>query len=329
MTSLNWNHLRVFAAIVDHGGVTRAAQVLGISQSAASQTLQRLEAAMDRRLVRREGRSFILTPVGETIYADIQDMQAAAGRIGLRMGQHRPELRVMIVSNLVSPLLDEAFRLFYQRHPDTLLRVEVRSSHDIVASLREQPHGLGICLLTETLPDLECRFLFQDEWSVFCGVEHPFFGREEVTLEELRGEPFVAFACARDGTGLEPMGPLSIQLGLGRSTSGTSAHVEEVRRMIVSGVGLGLLPWTSARAEVAAGQLWPVRTTGDWLGTHIYLVRPNRACAVAEQQFAAVIEELLPLYPARQGCTPRAVSVQNGLDQHGAGFMDRGGDGTV
>ena len=298
MTTLNWNHLRIFVAIAEHGGVTRAAQALGMSQSAVSQTLQRLETAMDRTLVRRQGRGFALTPVGESVLADVRAMQAAAERIDLRIRQDGPELQVMIVSNLISPLLDETFRLFHQRHPDTLLRIEVRSSHDIIAALRDQSHGIGICLLAEPVPDLDCRFLFRDEWSVFCGVEHPFFGREEVTLDELRQEPFVAFACARDGAGLEPMGPLSARLGLGRRTSGTSAHVEEVRRMIVTGVGLGLLPWASARAEVQGGLLWPVRTTGEWLGTHIYMVRHHHARAPAETQFAEVIEELLPLFGA-------------------------------
>ena len=77
--ALNWNHLRVLAAIVEQGGVTRAAQALGMSQSAVSQTLQRLETDMDRTLVRREARGFSLTPVGEALLADIQAMQAAAG----------------------------------------------------------------------------------------------------------------------------------------------------------------------------------------------------------------------------------------------------------
>ena len=269
MSTLNWNHLRIFAAIVENGGVTRAAQVLGMSQSAVSQTLQRLETAMQRTLVRRDGRGFSLTATGEAVLADVQAMQVAAEHIGLRVGKHRPELRLMIVSNLISPLLDEAIRLFHQRHPETLLRVDVHNSHDIVATLREQAQGVGICLLTDPVPELDCRFLFRDEWSVFCGVEHPFFGRDEITLDELQKEPFVAFACASDGAGLEPMGPLSMRLGLGHSTSGTSSHVEEVRRMIVSGVGLGLLPWSSARDEVKAGLLWPIRTTGVWSPTRL------------------------------------------------------------
>ena len=83
MATLNWNHLRVFAAIAENGGVTRAAQALGMSQSAVSQTLLRLETAMDRTLVRREGRGFSLTPMGEAVLADAQAMQTAAERIGL------------------------------------------------------------------------------------------------------------------------------------------------------------------------------------------------------------------------------------------------------
>ena len=70
MATLNWNHLRVFAAIAENGGVTRAAQALGMSQSAVSQTLLRLETAMDRTLVRREGRGFSLTPMGEAMDED-------------------------------------------------------------------------------------------------------------------------------------------------------------------------------------------------------------------------------------------------------------------
>ena len=78
--TLNWNHLRVFAVIVEQGGVTRAAQSLGMSQSAVSQTLQRLETAMDRTLVRREGRSFCLTPVGEAVMPTSPDGNSGPGR---------------------------------------------------------------------------------------------------------------------------------------------------------------------------------------------------------------------------------------------------------
>ena len=85
MTPLNWNHLRIFGAIVEQGGVTRAAQVLGMSQPAVSQTLQRLEAAMDQPLVRRDGRGFGLTPLGEAVHANVRDMQGAAERIGRAM----------------------------------------------------------------------------------------------------------------------------------------------------------------------------------------------------------------------------------------------------
>ena len=46
MDKLSWNLLRIFAAIGEAGGVTRAAEGLGLSQPAVSQSLARLEAAL-------------------------------------------------------------------------------------------------------------------------------------------------------------------------------------------------------------------------------------------------------------------------------------------
>lgn len=296
---LNWNHLRILAAVVEHGGVTAAARVLGISQPAVTLTLQRLEAMLDQPLLRRDRGGFALTPLGESIHAEALAMQRAAARVAQRAGLRQPELTLRLVSNVAMPLLDEAIRLFHQRHPETRLRVLVETSNLIVSALRDTGQGVGICLLPGPLPDLDCRLIRREDWSIFCGVEHPFFGRAEVPLDELREEPFVAFYCAAEGTGLEPMEPLSSRLGLGRRISGTSAHVEEVRRMIVAGVGLGLLPISAARQQQAAGQLWPIRATPERLGTHVWMVRARHRTDDAEARFAAIIDELLPLFPVQ------------------------------
>lgn len=294
---LNWNQLRIFAAIVAHGGVTAAARALGISQPAVSLTLQRLETRLDQPLVWRDGRPFALTPMGEAIHAEALSMSRAAERALQRVRHAQAELTIRLVSNVSLPLLDEAIRLFHQRHPETRLRILIDNSQRIVAQLRESGRGIGVCLLNAPLPDLDCKVLKRQEWSVFCGVEHPFFGRPHVPLAELQGEPFVAFHCATEGNGLEPMLRLSSRLGLGRRISGTSAHVGEIRRMIVAGVGLGLLPLSAVKEQVAAGQLWPIRATDEPLGANLWAVIARNTPDSAEQDFAALIDELMPLFP--------------------------------
>ena len=296
MSDANWHLLRIFAVIVEQRGVTRAAESLGLSQPAVSQSLQKLEAALGHPLIRRGSRDFEMTAMGEAVHAEVAAMNRAAESITRLTGQGRDELLVRVVSNLVLPLIDEAFRLFHQRHPEIAFRVEVLRSHAVITALRDSGRGIGICLLARPLEDLDCRLIHEEEWSLYCGVEHPFFGRPQVTLEELRPEPFVSFACAAEGPGLESMVPLSRHFGLGGTISGVSAHVEEVRRMIIAGVGLGVLPISAGRAAQQAGQLWPLRVSDQPLRTHVYLVSPRHHGDQAAAAFAALIDEILPLF---------------------------------
>lgn len=300
MENPNWNLLRIFAAVAGEGGVTRASEALGLSQPAVSQSLRKLEEALGQPLVQRNARQFELTPFGAEVQAEAASMQAAAGRIIAKAARSRSRLEIAMIPNLPSALLDEALRLFHQRRPETRLRIDILSSMDIIARLRATGRGVGICLLPRPLPDLDCRLLFSTDWSVFCGVEHPLFGREEVTLDELRAEPFVAFSCADSGTGFEPMDSLSRDLGLGRNVIATSTSAEEVRRMIVAGLGLGVLSWTTARAAHEAGLLWPIRITRETLVAHIYLVHAPDCGDAAAAEFAAIVAELQPLYLGRR-----------------------------
>ncbi|QJD16302.1 LysR family transcriptional regulator [Paracoccus sanguinis] len=293
MDKLSWNLLRIFAAIGEAGGVTRAAEGLGLSQPAVSQSLARLEAALDTVLVDRGARDFALTEAGAAIHAEAVAMHRSVERIGTLAGHARARLEIAVIPDWPSEVFDEALRLFHQRYPQTPVRIDVLSSMDILARLRATGRGIGVCLLPRPLDDLECRLLDEPEWSVFCGVEHAMFGRDEISLDELRAEPFVAFTCAGSPRGFEPMDPLSRGLGLGQNVIATSTSPDEVRRMIVAGLGLGVMPWTTTREAHRAGLLWPLRITHETLAAHIYLVHPPSfgEDAVAAS-FAALVAEV-------------------------------------
>ena len=64
--AINLRHLRLFAAVVDHGGFTKAAAQLGLSQPAISKSLAELERSLHVRLIDRSGRSAQLTHAGRS-----------------------------------------------------------------------------------------------------------------------------------------------------------------------------------------------------------------------------------------------------------------------
>lgn len=298
---LNLNLLRTFAAVARHGGVSAAARALGLTQPTVSQALGKIERELGCRLVLRSSRRLALTSAGEAVRDECEAILAAVERIAARTrAMRRPRLTISIVSNLTSPLIDEALRLQHQREPDTELRIEVRNSHEIVERMRARLSGVGLCLLPRPLDDLDCRLLYREEFAVFCGAEHGLWGEAEVAVERLRREPFVEIACAADPHGFEPMEALRREAGLGVDgrVSGTSANLEEVGRMIAAGFGIGVLPVAAAAAAVSRGRLWPLRVTEHPLGADVFLIRGRVAPEDSpESRFRALIEELLPHFP--------------------------------
>ncbi|NHF71791.1 LysR family transcriptional regulator [Paracoccus sp. 12-3] len=302
VNDLNWNLLRSFCAIAEEKGITRAAKRLNMSQPSVSQALQRLEEQLGCQLVFRDSRRFALTLRGERVYQECVEILRGVDRIAVLAQDRNDEdygtLALQIISNLCSPLLDEALRLYHQRNPSITFHIEVQNSQETVRRISQEKTGLGICLLSKPIVGLDCKLLFREEFVVFCGAEHRLYGQAQVSARELQQEPFVAFTCATDGMGLEPMVMLREGAGLGRRISGSSHNLEEVRRMIVSGLGIGLLPAAAVAEEVAQGQLWPLRFTSQPLGADVFLIRhPDTPPSIPEAKFIGLLDELQQLYP--------------------------------
>lgn len=298
---LNWNLLRTFYVIARERSITAASKALGISQPSVSAALQKLESQLDCQLIFRDSRNFELTLAGDKVYAECRAMFTGAGRIRRlvedALDDDRGEVRLQIISNLVSPMIDELIRLYHQRHPSVRFQMDVQNSHEIVRNILKGNVGLGICLLNRPVLNLASIRLFREEFSLFCGCEHRLFGREEVTLLELQQEPFISFTCATEGMGLEPMSVLRASADLGSRVTGTSSNLREVRRMIVAGLGIGLLPPDAVETDIAAGNLWPLRLADHPIGADVYLVHaPEEDLTPADRRFIDLTLEILPLF---------------------------------
>ena len=72
MTVVNYKHLRYFQAVAHDGNLTRAAQMLNLSQSALSTQIRTLEDRLGHNLFDRIGRQLVLTEAGRIAldYAD-------------------------------------------------------------------------------------------------------------------------------------------------------------------------------------------------------------------------------------------------------------------
>ncbi|MDD9740062.1 MAG: LysR family transcriptional regulator [Marinovum algicola] len=296
-SDLNWNLLRMFYVIAKEQSITKAAKSLGLSQPSVSSALQKLETQLDCQLVIRDSRHFNLTARGDRIYQECRDIFQSAERISSLVNdideQERGQVRYQIISDLVSPLLDELMRLYHQRYPSVAFQSEVRNSQAIVRAIQQDKATIGFCLLVDPLVNLPSIRLFRREFGLFCGQTHPLFGASSVPLEELQREPLISFACATDGPDLEPVSILREGLHLSNRINGLSTNLEEVRRMLVAGLGIGILPLLSAEEDIRRGLLWRLDIANEPIGADVYLVHaPNEKLSPPEKKFVDMAEEL-------------------------------------
>ena len=74
---MEWRDWELFCEVVQHGGFSAAARVLGHPKSSLSAAVQRLENNLGIRLIERTTRHLRLTDAGETIYRRVQPLFVA------------------------------------------------------------------------------------------------------------------------------------------------------------------------------------------------------------------------------------------------------------
>lgn len=149
--------VRYFLAVVDHGGMTRAATALYVAQPTLSQAVRELERDLGTPLFHRSGRGLVLTAAGETfvpsarrLLADVDHARGAVRRVEeLRAGR----LAVAAPPSLAAAPLAHIAGEFRRRHPGPVLYVAAPGSSDAVAAaVRDGDCELGLVELPLSAP---------------------------------------------------------------------------------------------------------------------------------------------------------------------------------
>ena len=127
---LDVESLRVFRQLVVAEGFTAAAERLGVTQSAVSHKIRRLEERIGRDLLRRDGQSFVLTPDGRDLLAHAEAIVEAHDRAvdALQRSSVSGTVRLGCNEEVAATQLAEVASRFGRTHPEIALEVRVRDS---------------------------------------------------------------------------------------------------------------------------------------------------------------------------------------------------------
>ena len=115
---LDWNLLRTFMVVVEQGGISKAADFLGLKQPTVSAALKRLEQSTGKQLVIRKPNEFTITRPGQTLYTECANIFGTISQLPSLLDDDRAELRghlsIAITSSVISEHFDAILSNFFK-----------------------------------------------------------------------------------------------------------------------------------------------------------------------------------------------------------------------
>lgn len=162
---LNATWLNTFTTLCETGHFTRAADRLNMTQPGVSQHLRKLEQQLGHALISQHGKSFTLTPAGETVYALglSRRVEEKTLRDAIQVDdQNTGELRIAC-SGSFAMLLYPALLPWMASAPDLSIHLEAAPQADILSGLLEGRFDLGVLGADPDHARLQAQQLGQEE----------------------------------------------------------------------------------------------------------------------------------------------------------------------
>jgi DNA-binding transcriptional LysR family regulator len=255
---MDLRQLEIIRAIADSGSFTAAGEKLHVSQSAISRQILLLEDELGEPVFHRIGRRIRITPAGESLLQlsnrVFQDLQDTVSAISDKQESLRGTMRLvggMTVCLYVFPaLLAEVRRL----HPHLDLKITAGSAERSIAMLRSGAGDLGLLTLPVEATDLISVPVLQEELLLVTYPDHPLAKKKAITPADLDRQHFILFET----------GSITRRLVEGFFTREhiepeivmETENVEIIKAMVRNGLGISIIPWQSAAADVRTGQVF-------------------------------------------------------------------------
>lgn len=248
-------YLQTFREVAQRQSFTRAAEELGYAQSSVTTQIQKLEKVYGVELFERFGRGLRLTSAGEellkmavqmlNLYQESKEKLARQGGGTLSIGT---------IDSLASYYLPPYVQQLRRDYPELAIRLQPDREESILNKIREGEFDLGLILAsTPSDPALEWLAIREESLVLIANPIHPLTALDNVELQHLVGwEWFMSEESCNYRIMLEKVlraNSIVYRVGL------ELGNPEAIKRCVMAGDGIALLPRMAAEEEIRRGKL--------------------------------------------------------------------------
>lgn len=256
-------HIEIFHAVYSCGSITRAAEVLNVSQPSVSKVLAHAEQQLGYALFDRVRGKLIPTPEADRLYVHVTNVndsvdrlrQVAANLASVESGM----IRVAATTAFGIDFLPGAIAGYRESHPDVLFGIETLRHEELPAALLESRIDLALAFDPNNMPGISGELLGYGRFVVLSPPGMFLNKGGPLRLDDMVGLPFIR---------LDNQGPLDRLLNTHMDSSDIKLDTRAIagsyqlaRALVSRGVGLCISDEVTARSrsrdEVVIHQLEP------------------------------------------------------------------------
>ncbi len=258
LMKFSFRQLEVFLAAAHFQNITRAADSLAMSQSAASSALKELESQFDIQLFDRVGKRLQLNELGRLYRPKVESVLAQARELEQAFSKHSEVGALKVGATLtIGNYLAVGVMAQYMNTP-TRPRVSLEVANTSTIARRVKDFELDIGLIEGELQSSELEVIRwrEDELVVFCSPTHPLASKGKLTDDDLREATWI---MREQGSGTRQ----SFERGMHGLLPGLNVlleleHTEAIKRAVEADLGIGCLSQVVLVDAFRRGSLVPL-----------------------------------------------------------------------
>lgn len=271
---ISLRQLQIFLAVAQSGSTTAAADMIALSQSAASAALNELEHLLAVKLFDRVGKRLLLNDSGRLLLPQARHMLDAANTIEqqfLKPDQAGAELYIGASTTIGSYLLPAMVAAYRRQHPQLRIRALVANTADIVAAVSNFEVDAGLIEGPCHADDVVVEPWITDELIVVAAPEHPLAAAGKMPTLQALGQ--ADWLLREPGSGTREAVEHALLPYLHHLPSACEfGNSEAIKRATAEGLGISCLSRAVVADLLESGRLVELHSPLPVLRRHFYLV---------------------------------------------------------
>ncbi len=264
--------LQVFIATAHYKNLSRAAESLAMSQSAASGALQDLEQRYSTQLFDRVGKRLQLNGLGHSLRPLAESLMSQADEFERALQQQdiAGKLNVGATLTIGNYVVIPIIAQFMRDYPAIDIRLHVANTAHIAEQVINYELDIGLIEGEYNHQDLSIVPWQSDELVVFCTPEHPYAAFDVLTDEQLVAANWI---LRESGSGTRQAFDRAMHGLLNElKTHLELEHTEAIKRAVEAGLGIGCLSKITLADAFSRGSLVPLEVPDRDMERQFYFI---------------------------------------------------------